>query len=476
MDQEGNIYELEEIAKFLKHFKKNPVTGKPMDAKQLIKLNFAKNTNDDNNDEIRFQCPALFRPFTKNSHVVAIATTGNVFCSEAIEQLNIKAKNWKDLVNDQPFTRKDIVTIQDPSNIAKFDISKFYFIKSRVRVETEEEKAEKRDASKKIQNMTIEAQSALAELDKTYKEKEAETSGEVRKADKFNSAHYSTGKVSASFTSTAMTPNVKNEVDIIADDLVRYERVKKKGYLRINTNMGSLNLELFCDQVPKTCENFMKHCISGYYTGTKFHRSIRNFMIQGGDPLSRMGTGKAGRGGNSIWGKKFEDDFKPNLKHSGRGMLSMANSGPNTNGSQFFITYRSCNHLDGKHTIFGKLVGGFETLNEMEKIEVDNRDEPIEDIIIQSIQVFVDPYQEADDQLIAERQAEIDKAEKEKLDAAEKKSGKSSSSQPLKVYREGVGKYLAKIKPRAPSTQTSTGEPQIKKKKTTSNFSNFSAW
>lgn len=472
MDQEGNIYELEEIAKFLKTFKKNPVSGKPMEAKDLIKLNFAKNTNDDNNDEIRFQCPALFRPFTKNSHVVAIGTTGNVFCFEAIEQLNIKAKNWKDLVNDQPFTRKDLITIQDPANIAKFDISRFYFIKHKLRVETEEEKAEKRDASKKIQRMTIEAQQTLAELDKTYKEKDEEKTGDARKADKFNSAHYSTGKVAASFTSTSMPLNVTNEVGIIADDLVRYERVKKKGYLRLNTNLGSLNLELFCDKVPKTCENFMKHCISGYYTGTRFHRSIKNFMIQGGDPLSRTGTGKAGRGGNSIWGKKFEDEFKPNFKHSGRGMLSMANSGPNTNGSQFFITYRSCNHLDGKHTVFGKLVGGFETLNEMEKIEVDNRDEPIEDIIIQSIQVFVDPYQEADDQLAAERQAEIDKEEKEKSEKSAKKTDKSK--QPLKVYREGVGKYLAKIKP--PAASTSTGEPSNKKQKKLNSFSNFDSW
>lgn len=98
--------------------------------------------------------------------------------------------------------------------------------------------------------------------------------------------------------------------------------------MRLQTNLGPLNIELFCNVVPKTCENFIKHCNNGYYNGTILHRSIRNFMVQGGDPT---GTGT---GGKSIWGKKFDDEIKPQLTHSGRGMLSMANSGPNTNGSQ----------------------------------------------------------------------------------------------------------------------------------------------
>jgi peptidyl-prolyl cis-trans isomerase-like 2 len=470
MDLEGNIYELEAIANFLKAFKKNPITGKPMDAKSLIKLNFAKNTNDDSEEINRYQCPALFRPFTKNSHVVAIATTGNVFCFEAIEQLNIKTKNWKDLISDQPFARKDIITIQDPSNIAKFDISKFYFIQNKLRVETEEEKAEKKDPTGRLQKMSNETKEILKELEATYKEKEKVDVEERKVLDKFNAAHYSTGKVSASFTSTAIAPSVLNEQDIVEEDLVRYERVKKKGYVRLNTNHGMLNLELFCDQVPKTCENFLKHCVNGYYNGTKFHRSIRNFMIQGGDPTSKTGV-PTGRGGTSIWKTKFEDEFKPGLSHTGRGILSMANSGPNTNGSQFFITFRSCKHLDGKHTIFGKLVGGLDTLTEMERIEVDNKDAPIEDIVIQSAQIFVDPYQEADDQLAAERQQEIEKLQKEKAEIAEKKS--TAKKQPLKVMREGVGKYLAKLKPT--STVTS-GEPAAKKKKTNEGFKDFSSW
>lgn len=123
-------------------------------------------------------------------------------------------------------------------------------------------------------------------------------------------------------------------------------------YARIHTELGSLNLELHCDLVPKTCENWLALAESGYYNGTVFHRVIKNFMAQGGDPT---GTGK---GGSSIWGATFEDEFHHSLSHNTRGVLSMCNAGPNTNGSQFFITFKSAHHLDRKHTVFGKVVGG----------------------------------------------------------------------------------------------------------------------
>lgn len=343
--------------KFVKHFKKNPVSGQAMDLKKdLIELKFANNTNDDSEDVARFQCPALFKPFTKNSHIVFIRSTGNVFSYEAVEQLNIKTKNWKDLISDEPFTRKDIITIQDPSHLEKFDISKFYYIKHNLRVETEEERLLKSDPKQRIQKMTTETKEILEELESTYKEKPQTSTEEVRRPDKFNAAYYSTGRVAAGLTSTVIAPTWINEADVLEDDEVRYERVKKKGYVRLNTNFGPLNIELFCNDVPKTCENFLKHCKNGYYNGTKFHRSIRNFMIQGGDPTSKSKTEKPGRGGQSIWGKKFEDEFKPSLSHNFRGILSMANSGPNTNGSQFFITYRSCKHLDGEfNAVWGEM-------------------------------------------------------------------------------------------------------------------------
>ncbi|XP_031619618.1 RING-type E3 ubiquitin-protein ligase PPIL2 [Contarinia nasturtii] len=467
-DLDGNIFELNAIIDFLKTFKVNPITGKPCDSKSLIKLNFHRNADGD------YHCPSLFKPFTKNSYIVAIASTGNVFSYEAVEQLNIKTKNWKDLVDDTPFVRKDIITIQDPNKLEKFNISTFYHIRKGLRVETEEEKLEKKDPHGRLKTVSAETKDILNELEAGFKsnEKKDETEASSSRkviADKFNSAHYSTGAVAASFTSTAMAPVYNHEAAILDDCIVRYERVKKKGYVRLNTNLGPLNIELYCDMVPKTCENFMRHCSNGYYDGTVFHRSIKNFMIQGGDPT------KSGRGGKSIWGDKFEDEILPQLSHTGRGILSMANSGPNTNGSQFFITYRSCRHLDGKHTIFGKLVGGMDTLNEMEKVEVDNKDRPIEDIVIEKIHIFVDPYQEADEMLAKERADEVEKQQKA---AAEEKKRKEKA-QPLKVFRSGVGKYLntASISTSSQPTTTSTDAPLPKKKKTqTFGFGNFGSW
>ncbi|XP_075220353.1 RING-type E3 ubiquitin-protein ligase PPIL2 isoform X2 [Lycorma delicatula] len=423
-DMDGNIFELEPILEYLNKFKTNPVTGKPLDSKNLIKLKF--HVNKDN----QFHCPVLFKPFTKNSHIVTIATTGNVFCHEAVEQLNIKTKIFKDLITDEPFVRKDIITLQDPTNLSKFNLANFHHLKNNLRVEDEEEIKARSDPEARLKTVAKETREILDELNKEYKAPELQTS-EKKVADKFNAAHYSTGAVAAGFTSTVMAPETTHEAAIIEEDLVRYDRVKKKAYVRLVTNFGPLNLELHSDIVPKTCENFLKHCEEGYYDNTVFHRSVRNFVLQGGDPT---GTGN---GGESIWKTPFEDEFKPHLIHTGRGILSMANSGPNTNTSQFFITYRSCRHLDNKHTVFGKVVGGLDTLNAIEKIEVDNKDRPIEDIVIQKAQTFVNPYEEADEQLAAER------AEEAKKKAAESETQQiKKPTQPLKPFHSGVGKYI----------------------------------
>lgn len=160
----------------------------------------------------------------------------------------------------------------------------------------------------------------------------------------------------------------------------------------------------------------------------------------------------------------------PNLKLFAIFFPSLCNSNP-SNGSQFFITYRSCKHLDGKHAIFGKLVGGGDTLNEIERIEVDKYDTPIEDIIIQNCQIFVDPYEEVDTELMELRRAEAEKIQKEKEALAEAKKKKEVKSQKLKVYREGVGKYLAKT-----STKADVSEPPTKKKKDSVNKFNFNNW
>jgi len=122
----------------------------------------------------------------------------------------------------------------------------------------------------------------------------------------------------------------------------------------IKTNRGNITLKLHGEETPLTVANFMNLAERGYYDSVRFHRVIKDFMIQGGDP---MGTGRGGPG------YKFEDEIVDTLKHSGAGILSMANAGPATNGSQFFITHKETSWLNGKHTVFGKVVDGIDIVN-----------------------------------------------------------------------------------------------------------------
>ena len=152
----------------------------------------------------------------------------------------------------------------------------------------------------------------------------------------------------------------------------------------MQTSKGTIVIELRADLAPKAVENFVTHSKNGYYNGLIFHRVIKDFMIQGGDPT---GTGM---GGESIWGKPFKDEFAPNAVFDKAGILAMANSGPNTNGSQFFITTVPTYWLNGRHTIFGLVTQGFDIVKKIENAETNGRYEgnkPLEDIKIISISI-----------------------------------------------------------------------------------------
>ena len=179
----------------------------------------------------------------------------------------------------------------------------------------------------------------------------------------------------------------------------------------MHTTMGDIKIKLFPEYAPKAVENFTTHAIEGYYDGLKFHRVIKDFMIQGGDPVGN------GTGGESIWGLPFEDEFTPVL-HNIRGALSMANAGPCTNGSQFFIVQASAvpdslieqmkelsDHfpadcveaykelggtpwLDYHHTVFGQVVEGIDIVDNIADVAVDGRDMPLEDVKILNIEII----------------------------------------------------------------------------------------
>lgn len=420
--------------------------------------------------------PVTFKVFTDNTHIVALGNTGNVFAWDTVERLNIKAKMWRDLVSDKEFSRKDIITLQDPQNVGSRDLSHFKYIQDGVSTLTEEQRKERNDPSRNVNT------EALGNAAKILKAKEAvarareqrvgadpnhnpavpgsksltasrngistqASSAHTTKQVPYNAAQHTTGKAAASFTSTGLTPHTSGERALLTDEeyMLKARRVKNKGYARIQTSLGDLNIELQPEHAPRAVWNFVQLSKKGYYKDVPFHRNIRNFMIQGGDPT---GTGK---GGTSIWGKNFTDEFDGPLTHDTRGIVSMANKGRNTNSSQFFITYRPAKHLDRKHTIFGRVVGGMDALTQMENVkvsEVDSR--PLEDIVIRDVVVFIDPFEE-----FQKAKREKDEAEREEEEVVKQGgreddrttwTGKRVRADGVVVTNAGggaaVGKYL----------------------------------
>ncbi|XP_039117710.1 peptidyl-prolyl cis-trans isomerase CYP65 [Dioscorea cayenensis subsp. rotundata] len=535
---DGSVFDLMSIIPYIKKFGKHPVTGAPFKQEDLIPLIFHKNSDGE------FHCPVLNKVFTEFTHIVAVKTTGNVFCYEAIKELNLKTKNWRELLTDEPFTKDDLITIQNPNALDAKVLLDFDHVKNSLKLDDEDLRKMNEDPSYNI-NISGDLKQMLQELG-TEKAKEAALHGgggskaqkeraaaltailaarsRIKEDSKSNGnekekpgqsfsivdaasasvygrsaaaakaassdktaariamhmagertpvnaklvkSRYTTGAASRSFTSTAYDPVTTNEYEYVKVE----KNPKKKGYVQLHTSHGDLNLELHCDITPRTCENFITLCERGYYDGVAFHRSIRNFMIQGGDPT---GTGK---GGESIWGKPFKDELNSKLTHSGRGIVSMANSGPHTNGSQFFILYKSANHLNNKHTVFGVVVGGLTALAAMEKVPVDDDDRPLEEIKILNCKVFVNPYTEPDEEEEkAEEEKKVVNSDDDKVGSWYSNPGTGASGS---ISVGGVGKYL---KARSNGTEMTTvngqGQDSKKRKTDVSNveYKDFSGW
>eukprot|EP00743_Colponemidia_sp_Colp-15_P005162 GILK01005556.1.p1 GENE.GILK01005556.1~~GILK01005556.1.p1 ORF type:complete len:586 (+),score=131.88 GILK01005556.1:57-1814(+) len=515
---DGSVFEVVHIMPYIKKFKKHPVTGEPLSVRDLIALHFHKNADG------RYHCPVTYKVFTEHTHIVAIKTSGNVYSYEAVDELNKKAKNWTDLLTGEPFTAQDIMTIQNPHDVTVRTIDQFDHVvankvanpqtsieedpRSFIRTNAATERIFQSLEAKNIISKTGASAAALNQatvatpvtgvkrsaeeiLEEAKKKlKTGATATEKQQATVSKTAatvaaaaaakpkaheRYTTGRASASLTSTAVSLHTRNELRELtveeqrATVYAKVRKAKKKGYVRITTTHGMINIELHCDLVPMTCDNFLGLCENNYYENTIFHRSIRNFMIQGGDPT---GTG---RGGESIWKKPFRDEFHPKLSHSGRGIVAMANSGPGTNRSQFYITYKSCRHLDNKHSVFGTVVGGLETLNAMEAVETNMQDKPKQEIKITEILVFSNPFKEVESNIESEKPADFVSNEE---DAAAALEHRQWFSNPTPAGHTGsgsgsgsgsgtgsVGKYLQEAlakqqQTRPPSTTSSSQQQQ----------------
>ncbi|TKY90211.1 hypothetical protein EX895_000209 [Sporisorium graminicola] len=507
----GIAFELTNLIPYVRKFGTHPVTGKAFDLDNVVRLTFHKN------EQGRFHDPVSFKEFGQHSHLVAIRQSGNVFLHDTVHRLNVKAKYMRDLVTDEAFTKADIIAVQDPNHPETRNPSAMHHVKEGLKL-TQADKGI--DSAEQI-NMgaTGSAQKLLTKLRGSASSETqgtppslstSKTSRPAASADPSaapskapNSAYTrnkasgsSTGMAAASFTSSSLTPRTAIERVVLDDEEVMFDHVKtrlrEKGYVRLTTNFGPLNLELHCDKAPKTCYNFLQLCKQGKYDDTIFHRNIRGFMIQGGDPT---GTG---RGGSSIWGHEFRDEYnEPGaFKHEARGVLSMANKGSGTNGSQFFITYRAVPHLDGKHTVFGRLVDGEKdkTLTALEQIpSEEGTDRPLRKIKILDVLVTADPFEKY--QLRQKQSAKandptdpdyIRRMEKRKRREADRTtwlgtelptkdangSEKSAKAAGLLAGSSTIGKYL----PVSSNGAMREDQSQGKKRKTAGGFGDFSGW
>jgi len=428
----GIIIESSALIDFIVQHKKDPITGEPLLStkdEKIITLHM------DKDEEGRWQCPILTKPFSDYTKIVAIWDRKNneayVYSYEAYKELNINPKNYIDLITGNKFhPQKDVLILNDPQDDTfqtKREIQNFWYIQNgrtmQMNKHTTTTTTNNTDVKHSVTATRIMEQIQKERIENKRKVTSNEESSSIptttidsnnndkkkRKiilAEDVTGVKYTSGKAAGSLTSSSMeiVGDGKNGMDgnnnnnnlreatqeeILQAQFKVMRHRKEKGYVRMMTNYGDLLLELHCEMTPRTCTNFLGLCEQKVYDGTNFHRLIPGFMIQGGK------ANKEGSEDGSLWGPAFQDEFDDRLKHIGSGRLSMANAGPGTNKQQFFITFKPCPHLDRKHTIFGEVVDGDSILEKIQRVKTDKKDRPLEAVTIKKMEILVDPAKEA---------------------------------------------------------------------------------
>jgi peptidyl-prolyl cis-trans isomerase-like protein 2 len=332
---QGTVFELTRIVPWLKaHGNTNPVDGSPLARTDLIPLRFAR-SNDaaaasgahivnssssgySSNGSTDYVDPVTFKPLTDHTHIVALRPTGNVFAYDTVQRLNVRAKLWRDLVSDVPFARADIITLQDPHNLAGRDLSGFRYLRDGVKPPPASPAAAAAAAAaataggegnsggsgggggrsaevdggetKTTLTTTARAQASAAQsgvaqataAQSSSSLSSSSSSSFKKPAVPYNAALHTTGKAAASFTSTGLTPHTAGERALLTDEeyMLRPRRVRHAGYARLDTSLGALHVELHTQWAPRAVWNFVQLAKRGYYRRVPFHRSIRNFMAR----------------------------------------------------------------------------------------------------------------------------------------------------------------------------------------------------
>ncbi|KAJ7654940.1 cyclophilin-like domain-containing protein [Mycena polygramma] len=415
-DGTGHVFDLVSIIPWLKqHNNEHPITKEPLSPTDLITLHYSrKEATGELHD------PISFKPFSQHSHIVAIATTGNVFLAESI-------KGGKDLVSDVPFKKQDVITLQNPHGLPPASVRSAPLVEAPV-------SAPKPKPAPSVSTVPVKPKAAVP----------------------WNVSPYSNGLPGASLTSTSIDPQTSSSKLVWDEEELMFEDIsnplkgkgkekdvgKRRAYVRVVTNLGgnSLNLELFCEKAPKTCYNFLMLAKTGKYDNCPLPSTCPWIYA----------------GGESYWETPFRDehDLKGAARHDSRGTLAMANKGPGTNGSQWYLTFKATPNLDRKHTVFGKLVGGEDVLDALEKLPLkDGTERPAKPVRITEIIIYQDPFEEYKTRLAKKLARRMEAGQTNPSEkAAQKKEGDdinwfgvkvgSGDSAVSATTGGGVGKYL----------------------------------
>jgi peptidyl-prolyl cis-trans isomerase-like protein 2 len=486
--QTGILFESSVILPFVLQWKRDPCTGKDLLSTDLVTLHMEQNETG------QWECPVLNKALTDHVKVVAIRQKSKpqeayVYSFQAYQTLNLKPRNFTDLMTGEAFDPKqDVIVLHDPEK-PQLSLQDFYHIRH-----ADEFKDSNSSAANGIRHSATSSR-ILAKLDQDKKTKaasEASTTAaaaskrllestkskeSIPLAQDVTGVALTTSAGAASFTSTDVRVHTTNTArlataeEILAAQCRMLKSLKEKeAYVRLETNMGDLVLEIHCGIVPRTAMNFLGLCQADRYDKSSFHRLIPGFMIQGG-------KAPAGKPDTSLWGEPFADEFDDRLTHSGRGIVAMANAGAHTNKQQFYITLGACPHLDRKHSVFGTVVKGMEVLDQMEKLGKDSKDRPTTKVEIIATEVLSSPV----DKALALEKKRIQKLVRSREAKKAAISGTEPASKKPKTEPNSggsdapsIGRYLKDRGSASEKKAASNSRLPAAPKKTS--FGNFSGW
>lgn len=382
----GYIYERVAVEEYVKKYARDPVTYKPLSLKDLFLLHLERDPSGE------LICPVTGKPLSSHQLVLAVRPTGRVYSGEGLKRLMASGDRdaegrqiYHDYYGEASFHEGDLVILNDPSKLEGRLPRNFGHVR-----DVGEGGASSKGKGIGGQGTLQRSGSEMATHVKDRAVEAVMTEKRLKVDNPPMEASYSrpTGTSTLSMVPVASPKGTDSSQLTMEQRLFR--EVRDQGKATVRTNYGDMHFILHCREAPRTCYNFLTLARRGYYAGVPFHRLLRGFVLQGGDPT---GTGM---GGDSCWGRPFPSE--PGglaTHHRKRGLLSMANRGDAcSNTSQFFVTLAPAAHLDGIHPVFGEMIGGEETLASIERVPVDERGKPLRPVIMEDVIIVEDPYVE----------------------------------------------------------------------------------